>query len=92
MRAPSFFVAGWAMLGEARAAEIFGAHKIWTELLCRARVLAQFSSGHSAEIGFYLHRDGRAAAKFDFIYTEMAARRRFEFYLHRDWCALEICF
>ena len=46
MQAPSFFVAGWAMSGESRSAEILGAHKILTELLCRA-LFVQFYSPHS---------------------------------------------
>ena len=52
-----------------------GAHKILTELLCPARA-----------------RNSIAATRprFDFIYTEMVARRRFEFYLHRDGCAAAI--
>ena len=39
-----------------------GAHKILTELLCREICCAQFSSGDSTEIEFYLHRDACAAA------------------------------
>ena len=39
-----------------------------------------------------LSRNSLAATRprFDFIYTEMVARRRFEFYLHRDGCAAAI--
>ena len=88
MQAPSFFVAGWAMSGESRSAEILGAHKILTELLCPSR-----NSIAATRPRFdFIYTEMAARRRFDFIYTEMAARRRFEFYLHRDWCAVEIWF
>ena len=70
------------MSGESRSAEILGAHKILAELLCPVRARARNS----------LARNSLAPTRprFDFIYTEMAARRRFEFYLHRDGCAAAI--
>ena len=59
------------MSGESRSAGILGAHRILAELLCVSR-----------------SRNSLAAtpSRSDFIYTEMVARRRFEFYLHRDGC------
>ena len=54
-----------------------GRTRFWlscSALLARSR--SQFSSSHSAEIWFYLHRDGCAAA--------------IRFYLHRDGCAAAI--
>ena len=62
---PLIFVAGWAMSGESRSAEILGAHKILTELLCPSR-----------------NSLAPTRPRFDFIYTEMAALRKIEFYLH----------
>ena len=77
MHPPSVFVAGWAMSGESRSAGILGAHKILAELLCPARSISRNSLAATP-------------SRSDFIYTEMAARRRFEFYLHRDGCAAAI--
>ena len=71
MHPPSVFVAGWAMSGESRSAGILGAHKILAELLCLCRSLSRNSLAATR-------------SRSDFIYTEMVARRRFEFYLHRD--------
>ena len=70
---PSVFVAGWAMSGESRSAGILGAHKILAELLCLCRAFSRNSIAATP-------------SRSDFIYTEMVARRRFEFYLHRDGC------
>ena len=65
------------MSGESRSAGILGAHKILAELLCPAPDLARNSIAATP-------------SRSDFIYTEMVARRRFEFYLHRDGCAAAI--
>ena len=55
---------------DPRGAQDFG----WVALPCP--LVPSFSSPHSAEIWFYLHRDGCAAA--------------IRFYLHRDGCAAAI--
>ena len=72
MHPPSFFVAGWAVSGECRSAEILGAHKILTELLrpCLSVCLARNSLAATRR-------------RFDFIYTEMAARRKIDFFPKR---------
>ena len=65
------------MSGESRSAGILGAHRILAQLLCPAWARSRNSIAATP-------------SRSDFIYTEMVARRRFEFYLHRDGCAAAI--
>ena len=64
----------------------------WVALPCARNSLARNSIAPTRPRFDFIYTEMAARRRFDFIYTEMAARRRFEFYLHRDWCAVEIWF
>ena len=78
------------MSGESRSAEILGAHKILTELLCPVLSRNSLAATRPRSDFIYTKSSGRRGLSFrytknvvrrrlDFIYTRNAARRRFNF-------------